>query len=158
MTRAWGRSVPVPVAALVPVLLPVLLLALSACSGDPQEDYCDAVAARQEQITDLAGSQSPDRLFTMLPILRELDEAAPDDIADDWALVIGRIEDLHQALEDAGADPATFDADDLAALTATDRRAVLAAGRALGAEDAQRAWVDLGQHARDVCRTPLSLS
>ena len=54
----------------------------------------------------------PDVLLKALPIFRELQDAAPDDIRDDWKIVVSGLTALEAALEDAGVDPATYDRDD----------------------------------------------
>ena len=57
------------------------------------------------------GSGEPDALLQALDVLRDLQDKAPDDISDEWQQVVGRIEALEQALDDAGVDPATYDRD-----------------------------------------------
>ena len=51
-------------------------------------------------------------LLRALPIFRELEDAAPDDIRDDWKIVVDGLTALEDALDDAGVDPATYDRDD----------------------------------------------
>jgi hypothetical protein len=49
-------------------------------------------------------------LIEALPIFEDLEGKAPDDVADDWELLVTRIRALDTALHDADVDPATYDA------------------------------------------------
>ncbi|HYF74803.1 MAG TPA: hypothetical protein VD864_18390 [Nocardioides sp.] len=131
---------------------------LAGCGGDPQESYCEAVRSHQEELTDLVGSGEPDALLRALPVFRELQDQAPDDIADEWQQVVGRVEALDEALDDAGVDPATYDREDPPPGLSDEARArIEAAATELGSGTTLRALQDLDQQARDVCRTPLTL-
>jgi hypothetical protein len=141
---------------LLATLLVVPLLA--GCGGDPQDAYCDAVQDHQQELSDLVGSGKPDALIRALDVFRQLRDDAPDDITDEWQQLIGRIEALQGALDDAGVDPATYDRDDPpAGVTADQRAAIDAAAEQLGSGTTLRALQDLDQQARDVCGTPLTL-
>ena len=59
-----------------------------------------------------ARRRRPDGAAEALPIFRDLADEAPDDIRDEWRTVIGALEGLEDALDDAGVDPATYDRDD----------------------------------------------
>jgi hypothetical protein len=142
-----------------PALVALLLLPLLAgCGGDPAEEYCGAVADHQQELSDIVGSGRPDALLDALDVFRELQGKAPDDITDEWQQVVGRIEALDRALEDAGVDPAGYDrAEPPAGLSAQDRASIDAAAKELGSGTTLRALQDLDQQARDVCHTPLTL-
>ena len=71
--------------------------------------------------------------------------------------MIGRLEALESALDDAGIDPATYDPKtSLKALPAAQRRAIEGAARDLGDEATVAAMAGIEQQALDVCKTPLS--
>ena len=135
----------------------LLLPFLVACGSD-QEDYCDAVEEHQQELSEIVGSGEPDALIEALEILRELQDRAPDDISDEWQQVVGRLDALESALDDAGVDPATYDRDNPPAdLTDEEAAAIDAAAAELGGGTTLRALQDLDQQARDVCKTPLTL-
>ncbi len=135
------------------LLLLALTSTLATACASQQEQYCDAVTEHQAELSDL---NPPDRsgtaadVFAAADVFEELAEEAPDDIADEWDLVLSRIDALETAVEDAGLDPATMREDDDLPAEVTE-----AADR-LAAEDTGRAMADLEQQALDVCGTPLS--
>lgn len=136
----------------------VLLLPLLVACGSDQEDYCGAVEEHQQELSDIVGSGEPDALLRALDVFEELQDDAPGDISDEWQQVVGRIEALSDALEDAGIDAAAYDrANPPADLSAEDKAAIDAAAKQLGSGTTLRALQDLDQHARDVCHTPLTL-
>jgi len=130
---------------------------LSGCGSD-QDDYCDAVAEHQQELSDIVGSGDPDALIQALDVFHDLQDQAPDDISDEWQQLVGRIEALQDALDDAGVDAATYDRDDPpAGVTDEQAAAIDAAAKELGNGTTLRALQDLDQQARDVCKTPLTL-
>ena len=60
-----------------------LLLVLGGC-GDPTEDYCSQLREDRKQIAEMLESESSSALLGNLPMLRDLAEQAPDDLADEW--------------------------------------------------------------------------
>ncbi len=59
----------------------VLALAVTVLAGcaDQQEQYCDAVEDRQQELGKVLGSGSPDALLEALPIFDDLAGQAPED-------------------------------------------------------------------------------
>lgn len=138
--------------------LVLAVLPLTACGGDPVEDYCAAVEEHQAELTDIAAGGGPTALLGALEIFRDLQEQAPSDISDEWQQVVGRLEALEDALDAAGVDPASYDRDQPpAGLDDDDRSRIEAAARELVAPETATALEGLQQQARDVCKTPLSL-
>jgi hypothetical protein len=137
----------------------VLLVTLAAgCSGDPYEDYCEVVADNQQELTVILDEGGPDVLLKALPIFRELEDAAPDDIRDDWKIVVSGLTALEDALDDAGVDPATYDRDDPPeGLSDEEKARIDAAAEELRTPDSEAAFAAVEQQARDVCKTPLRL-
>ena len=97
------------------VLVPLLAcLAVTGCSGDPQDDYCQEVEEHQVALSDIAASEDPGAIFDALDTYDDLAAKAPRDIADDWAAVIDPLRDLQQVLADNGVDVSTYSADSTA--------------------------------------------
>ncbi|PKH41456.1 hypothetical protein SAMN05192575_11233 [Nocardioides alpinus] len=141
---------------LVVVPLLVCLLA-SGCSDDPQADYCDKVEEHQAALSDIAASEDAGALFGALDTYDDLREAAPRDIADDWAAVVDPLRELEDVLTEHGVDPSTYAADDPPAdLDDGARAEIEAAARTVGSEQTVTAMAAVEQHALDVCGTPLS--
>ena len=135
----------------------VLLPLLGACA-DRQETYCAAVEEHQQELTRITTGGQRDALLRALTIFKDLEAKAPADVTDEWQQVVGRIEDLDEALRAADVDPSTYDPDDPpAGLGDEDRARIEAAARELASGPTRQALTDLDQQARDVCHTPLSL-
>ncbi|MFC6286514.1 hypothetical protein ACFP3Q_04970 [Nocardioides sp. GCM10027113] len=133
------------------------LLATAGCATE-QERYCEAVSERQAELSEVVAEGGPTALLDALEIYRELEEEAPRDIRDEWQQVVGSLESLEQALDDAGVDPASYDPeappDDL---TDEERAAIESAADRVGSLETREALAGLEQQARDVCKTPLTL-
>lgn len=141
---------------LAAALLAGLAPALASCSGGTG-DYCDAVRSHQTEISDAVARGGSTSLLRVLPALRDLQDKAPDDIADEWQQVVGRLTALRDALRDAGVDPAAYDAEDPPAdVTKTEQDAITAAATELARPETQAALAAVQQQVRDVCQTPLS--
>ena len=140
-----------------PLLLLVAALALTGCSGDPQEQYCETVADHQAELTEIAASEDTGALFDALDAYDDLREQAPRDIADDWDAVIDPLRRLDEVLADHGVDASSYASDEPPAdLDAEGRREIEAAAREVGSEQTVTAMAAVEQHALDVCGTPLS--
>jgi hypothetical protein len=139
----------------------VLGLALPLLAGgcqDQQEKYCGAVEDHQKELGEVLGGGAPDALLEALPIFKQLQDQAPEDIKDEWATVVDALDGLQQALEDADVDPSTYDRDHPpAGLGQDDKDAIDAAARQLTSEATVSAFSGVDQHAKDVCGTPLQL-
>jgi hypothetical protein len=130
----------------------------AACSDDPYADYCEVVTDNQEELTRILGEGGPDVLLRALPIFRELEDAAPSDIRDDWQIVVNGLAALESALEDAGVDPATYDRERPPdGLSEQEQDRIDAAAQDLTTADSVAAFAAVEQQARDVCKTPLRL-
>lgn len=144
-----------------PALLVALLAAaglLTGCSGDPYADYCDTVTEHQAAIGEAVAQGGPDALLTVLPQLRDLRDASPDDVADEWQQVVGRLQALQDALDDAGVEAGDYDREDPPdGVTEEQRTAIDAAARELVRPETAQALGVLETEVRDVCQTPLYL-
>lgn len=131
---------------------------LGGCGGEPGEDYCAAVEEHQAELGEIVGEGGADALLRALPIFRDLQAEAPGDVGDEWQQVVGRIAALEEALEDAGVDPAEYDAQEPpAGLSGEERERIEAAATELAAPATGAAVEALEQQALDVCKTPLVL-
>lgn len=135
----------------------LLALALTGCASD-QERYCGSVEDHQAELSDLLAAGGEGALLDALDVFRELADDAPSDIRDEWALVNDRIAALSDALDAAGVDPASYDAEKPPAELADDDRVRIEdAARDLGARETQEALAAVEQQALDVCRMPLGV-
>lgn len=133
------------------------VLVVRRVSTSPQERYCQEAADRRAELTaDLA--KGPEvGLLTALPLLEDLRDAAPPDIADAWSRFVKAVVGLRDALDEAGVDPETYDRDDPPeGVSVADRDAIDRAATALGSAATRTALSQVDQHARDVCGTPLT--
>ena len=91
-----------------------LVSVLSACSDSPEDvraDYCEEVADRQVELSELMAEEGPDTLLRAVPVLRELADEAPRDIQDEWDRLLDALDGLDEALDAAGVDASTYDAE-----------------------------------------------
>jgi hypothetical protein len=138
-------------------LLALVLPVLAAC-GDDRDTYCDAVEDHQERLSEIVGEGRPDAMLRALDLFQDLADRAPSDISDEWQQVIGSIEALQDALDDADVDGATYDRDHPpSGVTAQQKKAIDDAATRVGGAETLQAIKNLDQQARDVCHTPLSL-
>ena len=135
-----------------------LTLALAAACSDADSDYCEAVEERQKELTEVLAPGGPTALLEALPIFEDLAAEAPVDIRDEWDTVIDALEGLKDALEDAGVDPKSYDAESPpSGLSTEERDRIAAAARDVADPKTVAALSGVDQQARDVCKTPLSL-
>jgi hypothetical protein len=149
------RRIRRPAGALALVLM--LALVVTGCKSD-QEKYCDAVKDHQQKLGEVLADGSPNALLKALPTFRDLADDAPEDIRDDWKVVIDALEGLQDALDHAGVDAATYDRDHPpAGLDQSDKDAIDTAATVVGSQETQTAFDNVDQEAKDVCGTPLQL-
>lgn len=133
----------------------VLVLGASACGGSGEDDYCGALKKDQE-IFSASGSGL--ELVANLPKLKVLAAAAPSDLGDEWQTVVGALEALAEAVEDAGVELADFEnGSPPASLSTADRAAIAAAASEVASPDVVDAFGSIDQQARDVCHLQLGL-
>ncbi|MCL8024275.1 hypothetical protein [Nocardioides bruguierae] len=160
MTRHRGVAGAVGVAGAAVTLA----LLLSGCAGDPTQEYCDTVTDGQEQLAAAVDAGSPTALVDALPALERLRDASPDDVADDWQYLTGRVVALDDALEDAldgtdltAQDLVGLDEDEVpAGVEEADLVAVRAAAGELASTQTQQALATVTAEVRAVCGTSLT--
>lgn len=142
------------------VTVAVLLLAgggVAAYVLTQDDGYCATVQEHQRELSDIAASGEPGALFDTLPAYRDLQDAAPTDLRDEWSTVVNRIEALEIALEEAGVEPSDYDPETTPNELADDhRQAVESAARDLGDVGTVEAMAGIEQQALDVCKVPLT--
>ena len=139
-------------------LVVALLLPVTACGGDSQEDYCQALEERREKIAEMVDSGSPAVLLDNLPMLRELGEQAPEDLRDEWQTYLAALDGLEEALDDAGVKASQFeDGKPPAGLDEAQRKTIADAAGQVAAEETVQAGAGIEQQARDVCKINLGL-
>lgn len=142
------------------VVAGVALAGLVGCGdADPYTGYCDEVSEQQRPLTEALAQGAPNGLLAALPSFRALAAKAPDDLVDEWAVVTQRLSTLERALEAAEVDPGTYDPQrPPSGLSDAERSAIETAAIGLVAPAMSTALDGVQQQARDVCKTPLSLS
>jgi hypothetical protein len=134
-----------------------LALVLTGCASQ-KEKYCDAVKQHQQELGKILGDGSPDALLKALPILRDMAADAPEDIKDEWQIVVSALDRLQKALDDAGVDPATYDRKHPpAGLSQADKDAIDAAAAGLTSPATVDAFNGVDQEIKDVCGIPLQV-
>jgi len=136
----------------------VVLLAslLTACGGN--DGYCDRVQDHQAEVGSAIRNSDPTGALQLLPAFQDLRAAAPDDVRDDYQLLVTRITALRSALDDAGVDPSSYDPQHPpAGVSPTERTAIRQAAAQLAAPDVAQALVSVQQEVLDVCHTPLGV-
>lgn len=141
----------------VTILAMLVLLPLSGC-GDPRQSYCDDLQQSRKKLAAMLESGSSSSLLANLPLLRDLGEAAPRDVADEWQVFLGALGGLDAALRAAGVRASQFkDGKPPAGLSASDQRSVAEAANRLATEDVAAAVTGIEQQARDVCKVNFGL-
>lgn len=157
--RLTRRAVLVVSAVVIVAVVIGVLVWRQQADSDPFEAYCAEVEEHQQPLGQvLAEGEGSTGFLDALPAFRQLAEAAPRDIRDEWAVVIDRVEGLQTVLDEVGVDPADYDRSDLPdGVSKAERHRIDAAATALSNPESRSAFAGVAQHARDVCHTPLYL-
>jgi hypothetical protein len=129
---------------------------LTACGG--HDGYCDRVRDHQAEIGSALRNGDRSGALQLLSAFQDLQGAAPDDVQDDYQLLVTRITALRDALDDAGVDASSYDPKrPPAGLTPAERTRVSRAAAELAAPDAVQALGSVQQEVLDVCHISLEL-
>lgn len=77
-------------------------LLLGGCGGET-EAYCEDLRSAEEQFSSFDDGDAA-QFEKAVATFRELGEAAPEEVADDWEAFLGAFDQLEAALEDAGIE------------------------------------------------------
>ena len=157
--RALSRGdLPLLAVAVAALALTGVLVLDRGEDDDPFDSYCSAVEEHRSELGSALNAGKETGLLRALPAFEDLAAKAPEDIRDEWRIVVDRVRELQAALDSAGVDAASYDfAKPPADLAADDRSAIEAAATRLGSADTAAALAGVEQQARDVCKSPLSL-
>lgn len=134
------------------------LLVSSTGDDDPFAAYCSEVEDRRGELGAALAAGPRIGLIRALPTFELLADKAPEDLQDEWATVLASVTEVRDSFADADVDPATYDPEKPPKdLSTADREAIEAAAVRLGSTETKLAFAGVSQHARDVCKTPLSL-
>lgn len=145
---------------LPPLVALTLLLPLGGCGwgpfgGDPIDDYCAAVEEKAPTLTRAVEERGTEGLLASLPTLQELGDQAPEDVRDDWRVLLGALEDFRDSLEGTGIDPGEVSGELPDDLSREERTEIRDSATQLLSPEVEQATAEVEQHALDVCRTPL---
>ena len=91
-------------------------------------------------------------------MFRDLADAAPDDLTDEWQTFVNALEGLRDALRDAGVKPSEFRHGRIpASVTGDDRQSIVAAADTLSSAPVVSAVSGIETQGRDVCKVNLGL-
>ena len=142
------------------LLAGAVVLALSGCSSDPQQEYCSTLADQQQTLQQLsAGADDPGRgdLARFIDVFETLRDAAPDDMVDEWDTYVTAWQALESALKRAGADESMFtDGKRPDGMSRHDYRRISAAAADLRSTRVVAAGAGIEQQALDVCKIDLN--
>lgn len=158
MRAPTARDLPLVALVVAAAVLVGFLVLRDGGSESRFESYCSAVEEHRAELGAALGAGKETGLLRALPVFEDLASKAPDDIEDEWRIVVDRVTELEAALDAAGVDAAAYDfAHPPAGLDAEDREAIATAATRLGSADTAAALTGVEQQARDVCKSPLSL-
>jgi hypothetical protein len=136
-------------------------VSLTACSSDPEEEYCDELSDARTTLVSLAtrsGEEQGSYLEPALDLFEDLRERSPSRLRDEWDTFTFAWTDLVEVLRDTGVDPTTFDpATKPPGLSQADFDRVKAAAAELGSARVRDAVNGITQHAGEVCDLSLDL-
>ncbi len=144
--------------ALGAALALALLVPVAGCGGNSFDDYCNDLKTHRKEMSEMLNSTSPSALLSHLPMLHDLAEKSPKDLADEWQVFLGALDGLDRAIKDAGVKPSDFKGGKPpAGLSAADRKAVADAASQIATEEVSRAASGIEQEGRDVCKVNVGL-
>jgi hypothetical protein len=135
----------------------VLMVVCAGC-GDSGKEYCSALAADQETFSAMQEDTSGLALLRHVALLHRLADKAPDDLSDEWQVLLGALDSFSHTLDEVGVSPDDFvDGKPPAGLSAADRTRIANAADVLSSGDVVDAANGIEQQAKDVCKLQLGL-
>jgi hypothetical protein len=134
-----------------------LLVPLAGCGGGV-DAYCGDLRSHQKEMAAMIDSSSPSAMLDHRSMLHDLADKAPEDLKDEWQLFNGALDDLDQAIADAGVKASDFaDGKPPAGLSASEQKAIAEAADRISSDDVVAAANGIEQQGRDVCKVNLGL-
>lgn len=135
-------------------------LTLTACGSDT-DAYCSQLESAQEDFETLnSGDTTGGDLDETFQTLRDLADAAPEEIAEEWAQLDDSIEQVQTALDEAGItfeDLSNAQSGELPeGVELEDLQALAAEFQQIGSEETRQAAETIEEHAREECDVDLS--
>ena len=127
-------------------------------AGDSSGDYCSDLKDAKKEVDALKGGDFSD-LEKTTDAMNKLADEAPDEIKDDWAVLVDGVQKLVDALKKAGLDE-----DDMATLQSgqipdgadmTVLQGLMTEIKALDTEEFKAAGENINKHAKDECGVDL---
>jgi hypothetical protein len=137
---------------------------LAGCGGDDGGsagggDYCDSIADAKAELEDIQGGDIGG-FEQAIETVHELADEAPDEVADDWEVLEGGIDDLVAALEKAGIEPSDLEAISRGemppGLDPAKLQTLAEDMQDFGGEEFETATDNIEKHAKDECDVDLS--
>lgn len=133
----------------------VLVLGAGGCGGEDDGRYCEIAKDNQSVFIDDATGLG---LITNLEKLRQIADRAPEDLKDEWQVLLSALEGLRTAIDSSGLKPSEFvNGTPPASASAAARQTIAAAADRVGQQDVVEAANGIEQHAKDVCKFQLGL-
>jgi hypothetical protein len=135
-----------------------LLLGSAGCGADSEKEYCNALKADQETFSVMQEDASGLALLRHVTLLHRLAAKAPDDLSDEWQVLLGALDSFSRTLDEVGVSPDDFvGGKPPAGLSAADQTRIADAADVLSSTDVVDAANGIEQHAKDVCKLQLGL-
>ncbi len=136
---------------------------LTACSSDGGDggsggDYCDELKSAQSQFSALEGGGGAEDLSKAFDTFRDLEKSAPDEVQDDWKTLVGAVDTIEKAYEDAGIDVDDASSIDPTKLDQAQIEKLTSAMSSLSGEEYTQAGDAISKHAKSECDVDLEAS
>jgi len=137
---------------------------LAGCGGDGGGsagggDYCDSIEDAKAEFGDIEGGDFAG-FDQAIDTVHELADDAPDEVADDWEVLEGALDDLVAALEKAGIELSDLEAMSRGemppGLDPAKLQELAADMQDFGGEELETATDNIEKHAKDECDVDLS--
>lgn len=139
-------------------LVLALLVPLAGCGGNDFDAYCGDLRRHQKEFSEMIDSTSQTALLSHLPMLRDLADKSPKDLADEWQVFVDALDELEKTIKAAGVKASDFvDDKPPASLSDSDRQKIADAADQVSSDQVVQAVNGIEQEGRDVCKVNLGL-
>ena len=133
---------------------------LTGCGGNDTEAYCDAVKKAKKDFSALDDNDAG-ALEDFVKTAENLEEKAPEEVADDWKKVNDSFQELESKLNEAGVKISDLDEIQQGQIPeGVDQEKLIAVGEDMGTigEDLEKSGDAITKHAKDECKVDLEAS